>query len=379
MGRYLIAVMFASEGWIILSLQILNMPQETFFITGFPGFIAGRLLHRLARDGGRFLLLVQPSFVERAAAELDGVARETGRDRSDFVIMQGDITASGLGLSPTARETAESETTILFHLAAVYDLAVERDLALRVNVEGTRNVNAFARRLTQLKHYHYVSTCYVAGKRTGLILENELQHEAGFRNHYEQTKYLAEIEVEQLKSELPTTIHRPSVVCGDSRTGETAKYDGIYYLIRYLLKWPALLSTFNIGNSDVRLNLVPVDFVVEAMAAMTRERSSTGKTLQLADPRPLTTSELFDTIARSLEGKRSRISLPASLVETSLMLPLSPKITDLPHSAVPYFFLKQTYDTTEATRLLAPHGISCPPFESYVETITRYAASHPVP
>src|SRR5205085_9496429 len=149
-----------------------------------------------------------------------------------------------------------------FHLAAIYDLAVQQDLAMRVNVEGTRHVNEFARTVSNLRRYHYVSTCYVAGQRTGVIREDELRHDAGFRNHYEETKYLAELEVEQLKGELPVTIHRPAVVCGDSRTGETAKYDGIYYLINYLLMWPGALSLANIGNAEVRLNVVHVDFVV---------------------------------------------------------------------------------------------------------------------
>lgn len=353
--------------------------KDTIFMTGFPGFIAGRLIHRLAAEGGRFLLLVQSSFLERANSELEALIAETGAPRSSFVVLEGDITAPNLGLTPRDWELAKSETTILFHLAAVYDLAVEQDLGMKVNVGGTRNVNDFARLIHRLQHYHYISTCYVAGKRTGVILETELRHEAGFRNHYEETKYFAELEVEALKSELPVTIHRPSVVCGDSRTGETVKYDGIYYLIRYLLKWPSVLSAINIGNSEVTLNLVPVDFVVEAMSALARDPNAIGKTLQIADPAPLTTRELFDTIAHSLDGKASRLTLPASLVETSLMLPLSPKITDLPHSAVPYFFLKQTYDTTVAQQLLEPFGISCPAFQSYVETITRYAATHPAP
>lgn len=346
-------------------------------MTGFPGFIAGRLLRELAKEEGRFLLLVQPSFIERANEELKTIAEETESTTSDFVVMPGDITAPDLGLSQSDLETMRSEATVLFHLAAIYDLAVAQDLAVRVNFEGTRNVNQFAGSLRRLRHYHYVSTCYVAGKRTGVILENELQHDAGFRNHYEETKYLAEIEVEWLKSDLPITIHRPAVVCGDSRTGETAKYDGIYYLIRYLLKWPSVLGAFNIGNSEVALNLVPVDFVVEAMSTLARDSSAIGKTIQLADPQPLTTRELFDTIARSLDGKGSRLTLPAPLIEASLKLPLSPRITELPHSAVPYFFIKQTYDTAQATQLLRPYGISCPPFESYVETITRYAAEHP--
>jgi thioester reductase-like protein len=354
------------------------LTEETIFLTGFPGFIATRLLRRLAKDGARFLLLVQPTFTDRAHAELRDIAKQTGRSPSDFTLVSGDITGPNLGMSPPDLERARSKSTILFHLAAIYDLAVTRELGLLVNLEGTRNVNEFARSLSQLRHYHYVSTCYVAGKRTGRILEDELRHEAGFRNHYEETKYLAELEVERLKSELPVTIHRPAVVCGDSRTGETAKYDGIYYLIHYLLKWPSVLSTCNIGNSDVALNLVPVDFVVEAMATLAQDPLAVGNTIQLADPAPLTTRELFNEIARCVAGRESRLTIPASLVEFSLMLPLAPRITDLPHSAVPYFFLRQNYDTAQAGELLKPHGISCPPFNSYVGTIVDYAARHPV-
>jgi nucleoside-diphosphate-sugar epimerase len=354
------------------------LTEETIFLTGFPGFIATRLLRRLAKDGARFLLLVQPTFTDRAHAELRDIAKQTGRSPSDFTLVSGDITGPNLGMSPPDLERARSKSTILFHLAAIYDLAVTRELGLLVNLEGTRNVNEFARSLSQLRHYHYVSTCYVAGKRTGRILEDELRHEAGFRNHYEETKYLAELEVERLKSEFPVTIHRPAVVCGDSRTGETAKYDGIYYLIHYLLKWPSVLSTCNIGNSDVALNLVPVDFVVEAMATLAQDPLAVGNTIQLADPAPLTTRELFNEIARCVAGRESRLTIPASLVEFSLMLPLAPRITDLPHSAVPYFFLRQNYDTAQAGELLKPHGISCPPFNSYVGTIVDYAARHPV-
>lgn len=352
--------------------------EETVFLTGFPGFIATRLVQRLAADAGRLLLLVQPAFAERALREVDGIARETGRSASDFSILLGDITEPDLGLTPADLERALAESTIIFHLAAIYDLGVVRELALRVNVGGTRNVNQFARSVRKLRHYHYVSTCYVAGKRTGRILETELEHTAGFRNYYEETKYLAELEVEALKRELPVTIHRPSVVCGDSRTGETAKYDGIYYLIQYLLKWPSVLSAFNIGNREVALNLVPVDFVIEAMARLASLPASAGKTVQLADPAPLSTKELFDKIAHAIGGRHSRVTIPAPVVHSSLMLPLAPRISDLPHSAVPYFFLKQTYETTKATALLKPQGVTCPPFASYVDIVVDYATRHPL-
>ena len=353
------------------------LDNATVFLTGFPGFIATRLLRRLATEQCDFLLLVQPAFLELAQAEIERIAAETGKPVSDCVVLPGDITSPDLGLSPGDLEQARAKSTVVFHLAALYDLAVEREPALRVNVEGTRNVNTFVSSIVNLQHYHYVSTCYVAGKRTGVIRETELHHNAGFRNYYEETKHLAESEVQALKPSLPVTIHRPSVVCGDSKTGETVKYDGIYYLIRYLLKWPAVLSAFNIGSDRVTLNLVPVDFVVESMAVLAGDSHAIGKTLQLADPDPLTTRQLFDSISRAIDGHPSRLTLPSSVVEKSLMSALSPKITDLPHSAVPYFFLNQTYDTTQSTALLAPHGIRCPSFESYVKTIVDFVAGHP--
>src|SRR6266540_2025620 len=275
--------------------------EKTIFLTGFPGFIASRLLQRLAREDARFLLLVQPAFAERARQELRRIAEQAGRSVPEFTLLPGDITLPNLGMSASDLEMARSKSTILFHLAAIYDLAVTREVGLLVNVQGTRNVNAFARSLSDLRHYHYVSTCYVAGKRTGRILENELRHEAGFRNHYEESKYLAE------------------------------------------------------------LNVVPVDFVVESMARLAQDPLSIGKTIQLADPAPLTTRDLFNEIARCLVGRESRLTIPAWLVEFSLMLPLAPKITGLPHSAVPYFFLKQNYDTTQAGELLNPHGVGLPP------------------
>lgn len=352
-------------------------PYETIFLTGFPGFIAGRLVRRLALAGERFQLLVQPAFMARARAELLRISEETGAPLERFRLMEGDITREDLGLSRADSETARREATLIFHLAAAYDLAVSRDLAVRVNVEGTRRVNRFARSLAALRRYHYVSTCYVAGLRTGLVLENELRHEAGFRNFYEETKYLAELEVDALKAELPVTVHRPSVVCGDSRTGETAKYDGVYYLINYLRMWPKPLSLVNIGNRDVSLNVVPVDFVVEAMAALASDERATGETLQLADPSPPTTRELFDIVARELAGRHSLLTAPAPLVRTTLNLPLSEAVTGLPRVGVPYFFLKQTYDTTRARTLLEPHGVRCPPFASYVSALVDFVARHP--
>lgn len=358
-------------------LQTPDSRLQTVFLTGFPGFIARRLVEKLAGSETRFILLVQAAFLEKAKQDCERIAFETGASLENFYLCSGDITGGNLNLSTQDLEFIKNETTDVFHLAAVYDLGVRRDLAMRVNVEGTSNVNSLVRNIKNLNRYNYVSTCYVAGKRTGVILETELEHDAGFRNYYEETKYLAELDVENLKAELPVTIHRPSVVVGDSRTGETQKYDGIYYLILYLKKFPPLLSLFNIGNERVRLNLVPVDFVVEAIAALSKDENAAGKTFQIADPRPLTTHELFDAISEKLAKRKSAVTVPATLVETSLNFPVSPAMTGLPVIAVPYFFIEQIYDTRLANEFLAPHKVVCPPFPSYVEKLIDFVEKNP--
>ena len=351
--------------------------NETIFVTGFPGFIASRLVKRLAREGARFILLCQPALVAAAQTEARDIANETGVRVERFQIVSGDISEPDLGLSAAELESARREATTVFHLAAIYDLEVEEDVATRVNVAGTRNVNNFVKSIRQLKRYHYVSTCYVAGKREGLIKEAELAHHSGFRNHYEETKYAAETTVEALKSELPVTIHRPAVVCGDSHTGETAKYDGIYYLIHYLRKWPAGLTLLNIGNSQVCLNLVPIDFVIEAMVALAKDDHAIGATIQRADPAPLTTHQLLNELSKAVGRRDSLATVPKGVIYPVLMLPLAPKLTGLPHSAVPYFFLEQTYDTTRARELLEPHGIRCPSFRDYVTALVNFVVEHP--
>lgn len=350
---------------------------KEILITGFPGFIARRLVEKLASSDTRFHLLIEERFETVATSEITNISSRTGLPRENFVIYKGDITQANLGLGNEEIEHIVSCVTDVFHLAAIYDLAVHSEPAHRVNVQGTANVNEIVTRLSRLSRYNYISTCYVAGKRTGRILESELEHHAGFRNHYEETKYLAEVSVERLKSSLPITIIRPSVVVGDSNTGETVKYDGIYYLIQYLLIAPSILRFINVGNNDVTLNLVPVDFVVDGIKVISESTEAVGKTLALADPNPMTTAALFDAIARSLTGGASIATPPSALVELFLKSPISPPLTGLPHSGVPYFFIKQEYDVSAAMSILAPSRISCPSFSSYVDNLIRFVKKHP--
>ncbi|MFV0388358.1 MAG: SDR family oxidoreductase [Pyrinomonadaceae bacterium] len=351
--------------------------KKTILVTGFPGFIASRLVEKLSARDTQFYLLVQEAFLQKALDDIRKIAEETSTPLKNFALVEGDITQPNLGISEADLNVVLDETTDVFHLAAIYDLAVEKELAYKVNVDGTKNVNALVSQIKNLRRYNYVSTCYVAGKRLDRIYENELVHDEGFRNYYEETKYFAEIEVENLKAKLPVTIFRPSVVCGDSRTGETAKYDGIYYVITFLRKFPEMFRLVNVGNDDVRLNLVPVDFVIEAMSVLADDERAIGKTIALADPAPMTTRALCDSIAEAITNKKSVITPPSTLVKTFLNSPISPPLTGLPHSGVPYFFVPQTYDTSVADELLAAQGVVCPRFSEYVSTLVEFVAKHP--
>jgi hypothetical protein len=166
-------------------------------------------------------------------------------------------------------------------------------------------------------------------------------------------------------------------VCGDSQTGETAKYDGIYYVIKFLLKFPEVFRLVNVGNKDVRLNLVPVDFVIAGMVALAKDERAVGKTIALADPDPLTTKEICDLIAESITNKKSVITPPPNMVESFLKSPFSPPITGLPHSGVPYFFIPQTYDTKISEELLSAHNVSCPSFDEYVGQLVKFVEKYP--
>lgn len=351
--------------------------ESEIFITGFPGFIAGRLVEKLATANTRFHILTEKHLLELANRQIDAISNHTGVSLDRFLVYEGDITKNNLGLNELSLETLKESITQVFHLAAVYDLSVARQLADKVNVEGTANVNQFVASLNRLESYNYISTCYVAGKRTGRIFESELEHSAGFRNHYEETKYLAELSVEKLKSSMPITIIRPSVVVGDSVTGETVKYDGVYYLINYLLIAPWLLRFINVGNEKVRLNLVPVDYVVDGIKAISESPQAIGRTLALADPNPLTTADLFDAIAKASAGGASVLTPPTALIEAFLRSPIAPPLTGLPHSGVPYFFIEQEYDVTEATQILSQSGVTCPTFDSYVDKLITFVRQHP--
>jgi len=350
-------------------------------MTGFPGFLGSALLPRLLarRTHARALALVQSQHVETARRRIAEIESAHPHAPGRIDLVEGDITVPGLGLAEAPHDELDAISEV-WHLAAVYDLAVPTALAQRVNVEGTANVLEFCRSLPHLARLHYVSTCYVSGRYDGVFAEDDLDRGQPFRNHYESTKFDAELAVRKAMADgLPATIYRPGIVVGDSATGATQKYDGPYFLATFLRRQPPLAVVPAVGPpDDVRVCLVPRDFVVDAMDTLSATELSLGKTYALTDPEPPTVREVVDSFARTLGRRVVWVPLPLGVTHAAMnRIPGMERILGLPAEALDYFASPTRYDTTNTTTDLAGTGVSCPRFEEYAERLLDFMNQHP--
>jgi nucleoside-diphosphate-sugar epimerase len=342
--------------------------MPTIFFTGFPGFLGSELLPRvLSRADDVALCLVQPKF--RALAE------ERARQMAlahRIRLVEGDLTQA-------LDHISADDIREIFHLAAVYDLTVPREVGMRVNVTGTTRVLDLAERAPRLERLHYVSTCYVSGRYPGVFTEDDLENGREFNNYYEETKQLAELEVRRRMSRIPATVYRPSVVVGDSATGATQKFDGPYFVMQWLMRQPKIAVLPVVGRpSRYYFNVVPRDFVIAAMTYLSGLKTNVGTTYALADPRPLTVDETIDAIAEATGRTVVRVPLTRAIAKGALeYIPGVYRLMRIPPAAVDYFVHPTTYDTSHATSDLAGAGISAPALRDYAPNLVAFARAHP--
>jgi nucleoside-diphosphate-sugar epimerase len=339
--------------------------QGEVLLTGYPGFIGRRLADRLVEGGAGVTALVEP--------RMASPAREASGGRVEVV--EGDIAQRRLGLADADWERLTAEVRHVFHLAAVYDLGVPLELAQRVNVDGTGNVLELCRACERLERLNYVSTAYVAGVRRGIVYEHELTLGQDFKNHYESTKFQAEVWVRQELERVPTTIYRPAIVVGDSRTGETQKFDGPYFLLRVISHAARRgLPIPQFGRSNAPFNVVPVDFVLDAMLAGAREPAAVGQTFHLVDPEPVTAAELLRIVAHAYAGRAPSYRIPSRLVETALRAhAVREAFGGAPPESVRYLNHPVRFDARRAADVLGgAAGLRVPRFAEYAPAMVRF-------
>lgn len=355
------------------------MSAEGVLITGFPGFIAGRLVERLLADpsDARFFLMCEPRFVLAARAKCEAIEKAYPAFAGRWHLVEGDIRQDDLALAPGVEALLRDHVRVVWHLAAIYDLAVPASLAYAVNVDGTVNVLDLCERLPHLERLMYVSTCFVAGTRNGRVYEDELDVGQTFKNHYESTKCWAEKHVRHRMKAIPTTIVRPSIVVGDSSTGETQKGDGPYFVMQLLFRLPSWAPMVNLGEMRAKVNLVPVDFVVDAMARLAAEPRAAGQTFALADPDPLTAREILEQMVKTLRRAPVIATVPWGVVAPVLKRRRIQKALRVPFESFAYFNHRVEFDTTHASKLLSDLRAPCPSFGQYMPTLVAYAQENP--
>jgi thioester reductase-like protein len=343
---------------------------KVVLVTGWSGFIGRRLVHRLAdsldRTRDRLVLLTRTARLDEAHTELAALKLQGD-------VLEGDVTKMHLGLSGAEYKRLVSQVSEIWHLAGLYDLAADAATLRAVNLEGTRLVLELARASRRLERLHHFSTTYVSGDREGVILEDELDVGQGFHDPYERAKFQAERLVRRAMPELPATVYRPSIVVGDSRTGEVDRFHGPYYLAILLVASPLRVPLPLPGQGLAPLNVVPVDFVVEAALSLGANPAAVGKTVHLADPAPLSARKVYELIAARAGKTLPTVPLPHRAVEALLGLPVLERLARAQRNAIRMVNHLAIYNCQNQLELLEGTGIRCPPITSYLDRLIEFA------
>jgi thioester reductase-like protein len=346
-------------------------PAEAVLVTGYPSFTAVRMIQKiLAEDEDARLFVLSREKFAAGAHELLAALPESRARRARVVI--GDVCDMDLGLSGSEYRELAAEVTTIHHLAGIYYHGVERPVAQRVNVDGTRGIVELAGECRRLRRLCHWSTAAVSGRRKGVILEEELDEGQGFRNFYEETKFEAEKLAQAAARKLPVTIYRPGVIVGDSRTGEIDKFDGPYYLMVLIVQGPLDVHLPLPGRGVAPIHLVPIDYVVDAAYQLSRDERAAGGTFHLVDPCPFAARQIYDLVAERAHKKRPRGFIPTGLAKAVMRTPGLERLARAPRSFLESFDELTFYNSRRTIELLRGTGIECPPFDTYVDHVVRY-------
>ena len=362
-----------------------------YFVTGATGFLGREVLVRMLRADRDTMVLMRrrgdDDTIERAQARLRAVVNDTAEavpfDRVKVVF--GDVTLPALGLSGEALswlERGDGPVQIVHGAAQVrFDLAWP--VMRHQNVTGTEHVLALATRIAARGRLHrvdYVSTSFVAGDRRDVAAESDVDVGQQPRNAYERSKLEAERVVERARrAGMPLTVHRPSIIVGDSRTGKASSFKVLYWPMKVYArgKWRTVF-----GRPSCTVDAIPVDYVADAMVYLLGRQEATGETVHLAaGPEGQSTiGELVGIAERFFAAKPVRYFDPDIYhrylrpVVRPVLAKLRPEVAERGGVFLPYLEHNPTFSVDVARRLLEPAGLAPPRVVDYFEAILDYAA-----
>jgi thioester reductase-like protein len=343
--------------------------EDIALITGFPAFTARRMIAKLlaAEPHTKLYVLARDKFALEADNLLDSLH---AGDRAEVLV--GDVCDMDLGLSSAEYRALSKDVTWIHHLAGIYFMGIDDDTARRVNVGGTRTVLELARDASRLERIVHWSTAMTSGDRHGTVYEEDLDAGQRFHNAYERTKYEAERLVRAAMRQLPITIVRPSIIVGDSKTGEIDKLDGPYYLMVLIATNASGLRLPILGRGDAPLHLVPIDYVIEAAWHAARSDNSAGKTFHLVDPNPMTARAVFEAVADAANTEKPRGHIPRPLARAVLRTPGLARLGRGPLAFLDMLDHAVHYDSTNTASALAGSTVRCPSLSDYLPVLVRH-------
>jgi thioester reductase-like protein/NADP-dependent 3-hydroxy acid dehydrogenase YdfG len=347
-----------------------------YVVTGGTGFIGRRVVSAILsrNDDPEVWVLVRRESLSR----FERLAERWG-DRAKPLV--GDLTAAGLGLSDeTIAELGSVDHVV--HCGAVYDVTADDDAQRAANVDGTKAVIDLAKRVDAT--LHHVSSIAVAGTFPGEYTEEDFDVAQDLPTPYHQTKFEAEMLVRAAQG-LRMRVYRPAVVVGDSRTGEMDKVDGPYYFFGLMAKLAALPKFTPMLLPDTgRTNIVPVDFVVDALTELMHVPDRDGQTFHLTAPKSIGLKHIYRGVAKEAGLPELRGSLPGSMATPFLKATGRAKILrnmaatqlGIPAEILDVVDLVPTFTSDNAAEALRGSGIRVPEFSSYAPRLWRYWAEH---
>lgn len=359
-----------------------------YFVTGATGFIGKRLVAKLLERRGSVV-----HFLIRKESEhkIAGLQEYWGAGAARAVPVFGDLMARKLGIAAGDIRKLKGQIDHCWHLAAVYDLASDVERQVAVNIEGTRDAVAFAKAI-DATHFHHVSSIAAAGLYEGVFREDMFEEAENYDHPYFMTKHESE-RIVRKEAKLRWSIYRPAMVVGDSKTGEMDKIDGPYYFFKLIQRMRQLLPPWlpAVGLEGGRVNIVPVDFVVEALDYLSHKPDIDKRCFHLVDPVGYRVGDVLDIFSRAAHAPRMNLFINAALlgfipksVKKGLMA-IAPvrrirnavmKDLGLPEDILTFVNYPTRFDSREAEAALKGSGIVAPNLKDYAWRLWDYWERH---
>ncbi len=359
----------------------------SYFVTGATGFLGRFLVCKLLERKGSIHVLIRKG----SENKLDAIATKMGWDRRRVIAVAGDLSKPKLGLSAAQIKALTGKVQHFFHLAAIYDLSADAESQKIANVEGTRHAIGLA---TVIKAgcFHHTSSIAAAGLYPGIFREDMFDEAEGLSDPYFRTKHDAEGLV-RTECRIPYRIYRPGAVVGHSQTGESDKIDGPYYLFSLIKKLRQTLPQWmpTLGVEGGRINIVPVDFVVDAMDHIAHKRGLDGHCFHLVDPAPQRIGEVLNVFCRAAHAPEMTMRLdarmlavvPSTVRNAVLNLPPVKRFTGMvlkdlriPPQTLKLLTYPTRFDSRETERALKGTKIAVPDLESYAWRLWDFWERH---